>query len=176
MSGNRDLSLDFMRFAGVLVIMLAHADAPAWVFQLRNFGTPLLIVASALTFSAIYGARTLDATEFLKRRLTRLVAPAWIFLTLFFVTAYLVSVLAHRDFPFSKWQVLTSYTFYSGIGYLWIFKVYLFIAVLTALLLRYKKNIPGDFRYFGCLAIAYIGYELTAYLVNRSIQQGWVLE
>jgi len=59
----RDTSLDLMRFLGVLVLMLAHAEPPGWLFQLRNFGTPLLIVASAATYAVIYRDKTLHAMQ-----------------------------------------------------------------------------------------------------------------
>ena len=79
----RNVKLDFIRFAGVLVIMMAHSDPPGWISQLRNFGTPLLILGSALTYASIYKDKIINRSSFLKKRLKRLVLPAWIFLTFF---------------------------------------------------------------------------------------------
>ena len=96
----RDVRLDLMRFLGVLIIMIAHAGPSFWLFQLRNFGTPLLIVTSALTYAEIYSVRKLDLKTFYRKRLTRLIIPAWIFLTLFFVSFGIASVVLHKEYPF----------------------------------------------------------------------------
>ena len=155
----RDTSLDMMRFLGVLIVVIAHSGPPSWLFQLRNFGTPLLIVASALTYSAIYKSRNIEVWEFYRKRLARLIVPAWIFLTIFFISAYLVSSILDVRYPFSGEQIFTSYTFYSGIGYVWILRVYLILALITPIALRFKNSTESTTNYFLILLLAYIFYE-----------------
>ncbi len=55
----RRQGVDLIRFVGVAIIMVAHAGPPDWLFHVRNFGTPLLIVASGLTYTTIYRERPL---------------------------------------------------------------------------------------------------------------------
>lgn len=156
----RNLSLDLMRCLGVLVIMVAHSEPPEWLFQLRNFGTPLLIVASALTFSTIYKTRELNVKQFYKKRIIRLTFPAWIFLTLFFTFFLVASLILERNYPFSARKIFTSYAFYTDIGYVWIFKVYLILALITPLALKLKARINNRSRYFSILLVSNAIYEL----------------
>ena len=72
---------DFLRFLGVLIIIYSHTGLLDFIFQLRNFGTPLLIFASGLTVSYIYSNRKLVFKYFIFRRMERLFYPAWIFLS-----------------------------------------------------------------------------------------------
>lgn len=69
----REVSYDLLRVIGILVIMIAHADPPLWLFQLRNFGTPILIVTSALTHAYIYRDRSIAILPFYKKRMSRLI-------------------------------------------------------------------------------------------------------
>jgi fucose 4-O-acetylase-like acetyltransferase len=158
---NREINLDLMRFIGVLIIMIAHANPPGWLFQLRNFGTPLLIVASSLTYAVIYENRTLNYFTFIKKRLNRLIIPAWIFLTFFFCIFWLVSVVLEKEFPFSVNKILTSYSFYSGIGFVWILKVYIILAFFTPLALKAKKSSISNYGYFTILIFLYVTYEVV---------------
>jgi peptidoglycan/LPS O-acetylase OafA/YrhL len=168
----RDTSLDLMRFLGVLVLMLAHAGPPDWLFQLRNFGTPLLVVASGATYAVIYRDRALQVVSFLTKRLTRLIVPAWCFLTFFFAFFFAAFSLLDqpspfdRPYPFSLRQILFSYAFSGGTGisFVWIFKVYVMLALFTPLALKIKAGIPNNTRYFSLLALAYGLYELTVAL------------
>jgi hypothetical protein len=148
-----------MRFLGILVIMIGHAGPPDWLFQLRNFGTPLLIVASALTYATIYATRPLDIPSFYQKRLTRLIVPAWFFLTFFFLFFLVAAQLTGKNYPFSFKDILGSYTFYDGIGYVWILKVYVMLALLTPVALKITNLKISNTAYFSCLVILYAVYE-----------------
>jgi peptidoglycan/LPS O-acetylase OafA/YrhL len=166
---HRDTSLDLLRFIGVLFIMIAHSQPPAWLFQLRNFGTPLLIVASALTVSKIYRNKELAIKAFYKKRLLKLTVPAWIFLTLYFTVLYVVYLFLSNGegFPYSPKAIVKSYIFGDGgVIYLWILKVYLFIALITPFALRIKssnRNIKLS-AYFILLLAGYFIYEVLVTL------------
>lgn len=47
----RDIKIDFIRFIGISLIILAHASPPNWLFQLRNFDVPLMVVLSGYLYS-----------------------------------------------------------------------------------------------------------------------------
>lgn len=168
---NRNISLDLMRFLGVLTIMVAHANPPDWLFQLRNFGTPLLVVASALTYSVIYSNRQISPYPFWKKRVWRLVVPTWIFLTIFFCFFWVVTSAFNKQYPFSLEKMLTSYSFYSGIGFVWIFKIYLILALITPLALKIRDTRVSNGIYFVVLAIFYCLYEGLLHLTQPHLSQ-----
>ena len=165
----RDRSIDFLRFLGAIAIMVAHADPPTWLAQIRNFGTPMLIIVSALSIVVVFRNRPFVAADFLRKRLLRITVPPWLFLTVFFGAALVVADVLGKPFPFSTDVVLGSYAFASGFGYLWIFKVYVIVALLTPVMLRFKETVPNRVVYFAIVLGVYAAYELVYALL-----QGWV--
>lgn len=165
----RNVNLDLMRFIGVLIIMIAHAQPPLWLDQLRNFGTPLLIMGSALTYGYIYENKLVDTVPFWIKRMKRLIIPAWTFLTFFFIAFLVVSLFWGSSYPFTLGTIVKSYSFYSGIGFVWILKVYIFLALITPLGLKFSKSEISNAKYFALLVMAYLGYELLLYLFYESI-------
>lgn len=165
----RNVNLDLIRFTGVLIIMIAHSSPPSWLFQLRNFGTPLLILGSALTYSFIYQHRSMNKGLFLKKRLKRLIFPLWVFLTFFFLFFWIASFVVKKDFPFSAMDLFNSYNLYDGIGFVWIFKVYIILAMITPLGLQISNSPISNKKYFTSIIVAYIIYELGMYLFFNSI-------
>jgi peptidoglycan/LPS O-acetylase OafA/YrhL len=162
----RDLSIDIMRFLGVLSIMIAHANPPDWVFQLRNFGMPMLVVASGMAHAVIYQSRPLVVGAFYRHRLSRLVVPTWIFMLFFFPLLYVVLHLVGKPYPFDLKSIIGSFTFYSGTGFFWIFKIYIILALITPLALWVMKSgIPKGI-YFWVLGIGYIAYEISIPLLT----------
>lgn len=171
MSKARNINLDLMRFLGVLIIMLAHAEPPAWIHQLRNFGTPLLIVASALTYAIIYSNSEVATGSFLRKRLTRLTVPAWIFLTLFFSVTFVAADVLNKDYPFSAADIFETMTFYNGIGFVWIFKVYIMLALITPWAVKFSHSTLSNSRYFGSLLCLYMVYEAAIHSVSQLVPQ-----
>lgn len=151
--------------------MVAHADPPVWLFELRNFGTPLLIIGSAVTYSFIYREKSLiKKKSFFKKRFKRLIIPAWIFLTFFFLSFYTASIFLEKEFPFSREAVINSYNFYNGIGFVWILKVYMLLALLTPLGLRLSKaKSIKNHRYFIAILSLFIAYEILLHLFFERI-------
>ena len=160
MSVTRSVNLDLLRIIGVLIIMMAHASPPEWLFQLRNFGTPLLIVASALTYSAIFVNRTPQIKPFYKKRLMRLVLPAWVFVSFFFVFFLALSYMLGVEYPFTIKQIIKTYLLYDGIGFVWIFKVYIILALITPLALKIMKLPVSNTLYYLVLCVLYLMYEV----------------
>jgi hypothetical protein len=152
-----------MRFLGVLIIMVAHSEPPEWIFQLRNFGSPLLVVASALTSAAIYKYKSIDIMAFYRKRLSKLVFPAWIFLTFYFAIVYVFCLLINKPFFYSKNTLLSSYLFTDGIGYVWILKIYITLALITPFALKFVKQNQTNKAYFYPIVFAYVLYELLVF-------------
>jgi peptidoglycan/LPS O-acetylase OafA/YrhL len=169
MANQRDLSIDIMRFLGVLSIMIAHADPPDWVFQLRNFGMPMLVVASGMAHAVIYQTRPMVVGAFYRHRLSRLVVPTWIFMLFFFPLLYVVLSLVGKPYPFDWQDILGSVTFYSGMGFFWIFKIYIILALITPLALWVNKSGLSNAVYFWVLGLSYIAYEISIPVLTSAL-------
>jgi fucose 4-O-acetylase-like acetyltransferase len=154
----RDFSLDLLRFAGILLIIIAHTQPPSWLYQLRNFGTQLLIVTSALTYAFIYRNKLIEVKSFYKKRFSRLVFPAWIFLVGFFLFFFIAFHVSGKPFPFG-FKIMIESFFFSGIAFLWILKVYITLAIITPIGLKLEGLIQNKIYYLLLLLLMYIIYE-----------------
>lgn len=162
----RNLNYDLVRLLGLLVIMVAHSSPPGWIFQLRNFGTPLLVIGSGLTYALIYSSRKMDVKKFYTKRLTRLILPTWIFLSFFFLVFYFAAIFLGVDYPFSNKQIAGSYLFMNGVGFVWVFKIYLMLALITPIAIYLNVRIKSNFNYLASLAVAYLIYEVLLYIIT----------
>jgi peptidoglycan/LPS O-acetylase OafA/YrhL len=154
----RDVGLDALRMLGIFTIMLAHAEPPAWLYQLRNFGTPLLIVASGLATAVTYRSREIETSTFYMKRLAKLIMPAWIFIPIFYGVFFLSFRLVGQPFPFNFETILDTFAF-SGIEGVWILKVYIILALVTPWALRIDRRITDSRIYITFLILAYVTYE-----------------
>ncbi|MEP6668274.1 MAG: acyltransferase [Chthoniobacter sp.] len=132
----RDSSLDFLRFLGVAGIVIAHNSPPAWLFQLRQFDVPLVILISAILIERQYRHRPFTAGEYLRKRAGRILAPTWFFFVLYFLIVALWSRVTGTPFPYAAKAVVGTFLLGSGIGAVWIFRINLAVAVLSPPLLR----------------------------------------
>jgi len=156
----RDQRIDCMRFIGLAMIILAHVDPPPILFQLRNFDVPLMVLVAGMSFSASFDPLT-PFRRYLWRRVRRLVFPAWIFLTCYFA---LFCWLGPGRNALTIKTVVTSYTFLSGIGYVWIVRVFLLVALAAPLWYSYSQQTPSSWRYFLTLGLILSVHELVRFL------------
>lgn len=158
----RDPKLDILRGVGLLCIILAHVGPPSFIFQLRNFDVPLMIMVSGASFSlsrAQYG----QYSRYLFSRFMRLVIPAWFFLTFFFgITLIIASFAGNRPYQFSNEEILSSFALLDGIGYVWIIRVFFLIALIAPLAKTFMSNNPTNSTWLS-LVILYLVYEFSVY-------------
>lgn len=146
---NRDIKIDFMRFIGISLIILAHVSPPNLIFQLRNFDVPLMVILSGYLYSIKNKQKNKFNLSYFLKRFRRLVIPVWIFLSILFIGIFLINPKM-----ITLKLLLTSFTLYTGIGYVWIIRVYLIIALFGEILIKIiNKNII-------ILFISYLIYEL----------------
>lgn len=156
----REESLDILRLIGIFSIIYAHTTIPMWLYQLRNFGTPLLVVASALTTYFIFSHRKLKIWKFYKKRIIKLVIPAWIFAILLFFIMLVIACIQNKPFPFTQNAIISAFTFGDGMLFFWIFRIYIMLAIITPFALLLSKKIRDARRFYILVLLAYIGYEL----------------
>lgn len=133
----RDNNVDLIRFIGLSLIILAHIQPPNIILNLRTFDVPLMIFVSGMTH---YKKSPSFSFEYISHRFKRLVFPVWIFLTIYFIPIILLKSVG-IDLGLNFRHILGSYLLLDGIGYVWIIRVFLLIALLTPFLIEIKNSI-----------------------------------
>lgn len=166
----RDVRLDGLRVIGLLAIILAHVNPPAWLFQLRNFDVPLMVLVSAISFSISSGIHK-PYGSYVLSRVRRLLLPTWIFLTIYFLSIFFIG------HPISQNTIISSYALLDGIGYVWIFRVFLLVALVLPILLKLFRNLETTSNFLYMLGIIYVAYESMYRLaVYFHIEKNFLLE
>ena len=154
--------IDYLKALGLLLIILAHSCDNQIIMQLRIFDVPLMVVISGLLAYDSY-KRSLDRggtlLDYYKKRITRLLIPAWIFLTFYFLFLWVENL--GGAFPYTPERVMRSYLLLDGIGYVWIIRVYLLCALITPLAVFLKEKLKKNYLIYILLLVLYVGYEIA---------------
>lgn len=169
MDDKRDRKIDILRFIAIFCIILAHSQPPELIFQLRNFDVTLMVFLSGISFYLSNRDRKINFTQYAAKRFKRLIIPTWGFLTLFFIFFYLLSKLFANDYYFTIKDIFMSYSMISGIGYVWIMRVFFVVAIICPLILGFSNRIKNNLIYFSTLIFVYIVYSLLLHF-NSSLQ------
>ena len=159
---NRDIRFDILRIMGLLCIFLAHSRPPELISQLRNFDVALMVIVSGAVFGLSIQYRELGVWTFWKRRVLRLVAPAWGFLFCFFVVSFIIFKAIGKAYPFSPEAVFKSFFLFYG-NYIWIIRVFLLLAIVAPIFLKLTNRVESDLQFLVLLAAIYLFYELGYY-------------
>jgi peptidoglycan/LPS O-acetylase OafA/YrhL len=155
----RNVKIDFLRFIGLSLIILAHVNPPGWLFQLRNFDVSLMVIVSGLAFTQ---STTIESYRlYLWKRIKRLVFPVWIFLSVYFVCIWLFDLEIEK---LTLKSVLDSYMLINGIGYVWIIRVFLLVALVAPMVAMLNERVKDNRVYLLIIASSYSAYELFLYL------------
>lgn len=140
---NRNFSVDLMKFIGTLCIILAHVGAPQLIHNIRGFDVCLLVFASGITLKN-HAESIHDYLMYLKKRFLRLIIPTWSFLLIYFILCWIVGKYIDKanseHWIYSPGYYLRSFSFIGGIGYIWIFRVYMLMAVLNPVIILVGEN------------------------------------
>lgn len=149
-------------------VILAHTNPPKIIQVLRSFDVPLMVIASGALFGI--SRQTNDcslAGNYLLKRISRLVAPTWTFLLIFFSLSYLLFLVTGRQFPFSAQHIIRSILLLNegGIGYLWIVRVFFLMAIITPFLQQIDYKIRSNVLFLAIVGIGYISYDLIYFVM-----------
>lgn len=153
----RDERIDFLRFIGLSMIILAHVDPPGVIFQMRNFDVPLMVIVAGLSFRESY--KDEPYLSYLWSRAKRLILPVWLFLSIYFLvilkTGYPISTLSTKE-------IVSSYLLLDdiGIGYVWIIRIFLLVATVSPFIYSYCRHQSSHQKYLFTITIIYLAYEL----------------
>ncbi|NLI55112.1 MAG: acyltransferase [Clostridiales bacterium] len=166
---NRDQRLDVLRTIGLLCIILAHVSPPKAIFQMRNFDVPLMVLISGAAYC--YSKSKETYLKYLIKRILRLVLPTWTFLSIYFVLFFFFAKIAGESYPYSIDQILKSYSLISGIGYVWVIRVFILCAMVIPIFSSLINKIKNVKWYLLLLVFLYVIYEFSyRYLGELNIQ------
>ena len=125
---SRSKSIDILKTIGIITIMLSHSRGlPYFVNYFRNYEVILLVMVSGMLYKDVEDCSF--SWKYVRKRLNRIVIPTWAFLVIFLVVLFVASIVLHMPFPYSKRDIIESFTMTNGIGYVWIMLVYCLISM-----------------------------------------------
>lgn len=158
MNKSRNINYDILKVIALFGIMLAHIGPNKVVFQLRNFDVPMMIIISVWLSLSIYNKGNFNYKIYLLKRIKRLVKPTWIFLTIYFLFYWIFKG------SISIKTIILSYTLINGIGYVWIIRIYIYVAIITPI----YSYIYNNLKIFSIIIIILIEYLIYAFLIKFS--------
>lgn len=137
----RDLRLDYIRVIGILLVILAHTSLNNYVSNIRTFDVAMLVCVAGASYTyskPIHSCK--DYITYVKKRFIRLVVPVWIFLTFYFI----LTAFMKGEMVYSISTMTSTYLLINGIGYVWIFRIMLMMALINPLLFNIKSKIENS--------------------------------
>lgn len=124
------------------MVMLAHATPPQIVYEIRSFDVVMLVLISGM--SMVQG-KPQRYSLYLKQRAKKLIVPTYCIIV-FVLVALLTGSLLTNSFSISVDYVLNSLLLINGnsIGFVWIAKVYILIALLKPALVWVNRKIENS--------------------------------
>jgi fucose 4-O-acetylase-like acetyltransferase len=168
MQKSRDLKIDTLKALGILCVILAHCHPPKWLMQLRNFDVPLMVLVSGYLFYTSFSKKQLSYWQYFQKRVIRLVNPVWLFLLVFFSTAYGIYSLVAENYPFSVSDIVESFLLYEGIGYVWVIRVFLLVALISPPLFFFYQRVKSRTFFLSVVAAIYTTYEIALPFVTST--------
>lgn len=169
---SRNLNFDFLKAIGIICIVLAHtlSKEEKFLFQLRSFDVPLMVIVSGALFWLTSGKKNYSFWTYLKKRIPRLMIPVWVFLVFLFILSCPLSLLLNKPYPFDIKEVFYSFTLLiGGIGYVWIVRVFLLIAFVSPLIVSLRNKIQNLSLFIWTLVAIYCGYIYLLFLRSQVI-------
>ena len=134
----RDNSLDILRFIGLVAIFMAHTFSSVAILQAVCFDVTLLMLLSGASFAITMERRNeFHWGDYMWKRIVRLVFPTWIFLAIYFGVCYAMHANVSPYHPLYSFTLLTEW-------YVWIIRVFLFIAALSPIILWQDRLIKNN--------------------------------
>ena len=157
MTKHRDLSFDLLRAIGLLSIILAHVSPPSLLFQFRTFDVVMMVCVSTVTYTEY--SRPKPYFQYLKGRIKRLLFPAWIYILLLGLIFGAISYATNTPTAYPLKTLLIGIFSLSGVGYLWVIRVFLYNAFINPFIPRLKKY--NQVKVFCGVVLSYVLYTIV---------------
>lgn len=121
----RDCYIDFLRAIGLLLLIVAHTNPPLWLKIARCFDVPLMVFVSAICYHPVKEGYI----AYCVKRFKRIYIPTLVFLCLY----YFIRMIFYKV-PLSN--IAGSLLLFNtpALGYIWIMRVFIMIALLNPFL------------------------------------------
>lgn len=118
---------------------MAHVNLPDWLRDIRIFDVVLLVFVSGIAFSYSKPINSFyDYVLYVWKRIKRLLFVCWIFISFYLLWLFVLNCFG-ADNALSLKTIFTTYTLIGGVGYVWIIRIYLCMAIIAPWL-RYISN------------------------------------
>lgn len=159
----REYYIDVIKTMAVVCLFIAHVDAPAIIQELRGFDVPLMVFLSGMLAVESY-RRTDSDSEYILKRMERLVIPTWIFLVIFYTCMCLVGEIPPVE------NIVGSFLFQRDCGLaggVWIILVYVECSVLMPFLYRVIQSRKS----IGLAISVMLGYEMLVSFTDIEVNR-----
>lgn len=163
--------MDILKTVGLLLIIMAHIPSvPNSIMYLRSFDVPMMVFLSGMSFQFSY-PRYQDSNgnfnyrDYAINRFKRLVVPTWIYMTFLFILMFIASLVLKIEFPYSLKTIISSYSLFHGISYIWIMRVYFISSLLYPIVLIVDLKTKKKSVYILTLIVSFL-FIIQYYLVN----------
>lgn len=153
----RNYAFDVLKVIALMGIVLAHVNPGGLVFQLRNFDVPLMIMISVWLSLKTINCDNFKYGGYIYSRVKRLITPTWIFLTIYFLIKFSIGESK------SVKDIIMSYSLIGGIGYVWVIRIYIYVAILTPIINKIYKYLKK----YQSITLVILMYCMYILLVNR---------
>ncbi len=162
----RNTIIDIYRAIGIIFIVLAHVNPPQLIWHLRSFDVVLMVVVSTITYDITRRpGGGISYKEYAFKRLKKLVIETWKFIALLGFVFAILSMITKSPSYFPIRRLLIGCLTFSGIGYLWVIRVFIYTALLNPFIIRIKELSSKVF-WIGAFLI------LLGYVVLQQLCQG----
>lgn len=162
----RDTRIDFLRSLGILLIILAHVSPPLVLMELRMFDVPLMTFLMGMSM-LISDNKNDVYISYVGKRFKRLILPMIVFLTLFFIFFNIINVFSEVKIQFSLRNYIGSYSTFSGIGYVWIIRVFFIMSILSPLFIYINTKIKTLYFKLGFILLMLIIQEVAVNFIQN---------
>ncbi len=144
---NRDITIDAYRFIAFFFVILVHVDPPDFIVQLTYFNVPMMVFVSGVCTSSVLKT---SYFEYVWHRIKRIIIPMYLFIVpCYLLPLYLAQCFGIIRAGLTYENILGCFIFYQqGMGYIWIFKVFLLIGLVAPFIAKLNKKIQSDIIYF----------------------------
>lgn len=140
----RDTTVDLLRSISLILIMLAHVGMNGSIYSIRAFDVVCMVFLGGMSFSYTAHKET-NYFSYLWKRIKKLVIPVYIFYLIYFPIVYFLHLFSPEivlpKIDTILWSLIFNQT--ATIGYVWIIRVFLLMALLNPLFYYLKQKIPN---------------------------------
>lgn len=167
----RDGKIDFIRAVCSLLVILAHVSAPEWINEIRTFDVVCLVLISGM--SLIHSSNT-QYGKYVWKRIEKLLFPTYFMMLFIFLGSYVACSILRVNQLYSRSTVIHSFLLLNegSMGYVWIVRIYLIIAVLSPVIsvLSDKTNSFGSYIAVNalCVLFAFFILKIVSSIISNS--------